>query len=181
MPQTSVPAVMTLGNAGQLADLHTASDGDVLSGTNTEAVASLPFGVLCTRDAVDGIKLPTTNAAVQNAAGVLVHENIFDVTTQLTDVTVNTNSQSAIKPGITGSVLRRGRIIVIPETGGLEAAAVRVRIAGAGQIGCFTAGAAVVGQTVNLGPAAKWIGVPVAGTPCVVEINAVNFSLSVAD
>lgn len=183
MPQTSVPAVMVIGSAGQLADLHTVSDGDVVSGTNTEASASIPFGVMCTRDTANdgGIKLAASLANVQNAAGILVNENIFDVTTQLDDVTVNTNAQSAIKVGVTGSVMRRGRIIVIPESSGAETAAVRVRTSGAGQIGCFTGGAAVVGQTINLGPAAKWIGAPVAGQPSVVEINAINLSLATAD
>lgn len=179
--QLSVPSTLPIGLAGQLADLQTVSDGDIASVTNTEATASIPFGILCTRDGVEGAKLVSNLATVQNAAGVLVHEHLHSPVDHLADVTVNTNVQSAIKPTVTGSALRRGRIIVIPETGGAETAAVRVRIGGAGQVGCFTAGAAVVGQTVNLGASARWIGAPVAGQPSVVEIDILNFGLATSD
>lgn len=179
--QTSVPSTLQAGLAGQLADFHTSTNGDIAAATNTEASASIPFGCLATRDGVEGAKLVSSLVTVQNAAGVLVLENTHSPIDHLSDVTVNTNVQSAIKPGVTGSFLRSNRIWVIPETGGAETAAVRVRIGGAGQVGCFTAGAAVAGQTVNLGAAARWIGAPVTGQPSVVEIDVLNFGLATAD
>lgn len=179
--QTTVPSTLPIGFAGQLADMHTVTDGDIVSVINTEASANIPFGVLCTRDGVEGAKLVTNLATVQNAAGVLVHGHGYRQDTEVAEVTVNTNVQGAIRPKTGAGALRRGRIIVIPETGGAETAAVRVRIGGAGQAGCFTAGAAVAGQTVNLGAAARWIGAPVAGQPSVVEIDVLNFGLATSD
>lgn len=179
MPQTSVPSTMTLGSAGQLADEFTASDGDSVAGTNEEASASIPFGCLAYRSSVDGVKLPTSLAQVKDAAGVLVKEEIFDLT-QLTDVTVHTNTQSAIKPGVTGAFLRHGRILVIPEATGTISSGVFVRIvAGTGSVGGFTT-VATVGQTVVLSSLARWLSTPTAGAPAVLEIDLTNVDLATA-
>lgn len=179
MPQTSVASTMTIGSAGQLADEHTASNGDVVAGTNEEASSSIAFGLLAYRSSVDGVKLPTSLALVKDAAGILVKEELFDLT-QLTDVTVHTNAQSAIKPGVTGSFLRRGRILVIPENTGTISSGVFVRIvAGTGSIGGFRT-AAVVAETVALTPLARWITTPTAGAPAVLEIDLTNVDLATA-
>jgi hypothetical protein len=178
MPQTSVPATMTLGSAGQLADEYSARAGDAIAGTNEEASASIPFGCLAYRFSDEGVKLPASLANVKAAAGVLVHEDLFD-TTQLTDVTVHTWLQSAIKPGVTGSFLRKARILVIPENTGTEASGVFVRIGGAGQLGSFrTTG--VVSETVVLTPLARWLSTPTAGAPAVLEIDLTNVDLATA-
>lgn len=179
MPQTSVPSAMTIGSAGQLADEYTASAGDVIAGTNEEASSSIPFGCLAYRSSVDGVKLPTTLALVKDAAGVLVKEEVFDLT-QLTDVTVHTNLQSAIKPGVTGSFLRRGRILVIPENTGTIASGVFVRIvAGTGSVGGFrTTG--VTSETVILSSLARWLTTPTASVPAVLEIDLTNVDLATA-
>lgn len=180
MAQTAIDSILPIGSAGQLADFFSVTDGDVIPGTNEEASAAIPFGCLTYRSSMEGIKLPTTLAHVKAAAGVLVHENRFD-TTQMTNVTVNTNLQSAINSGVIGNVVRHCRVIVIPEDTGTEASGVFVRISGAGQIGSFRA-SAVVGQTVALpvGTGAKWIGTPVAGTPSIVEINVLGFEAATA-
>lgn len=183
MTQTALDVPMVIGRAGQLADLVTAEDGDIVPGTNEEASNSIPFGCMATSSSAEGAKLPVALADVQNAKGVLVLEDMYDVTSQLTQVTVNTNLQDAIKPGVTGSFLRRGRIVVIPEATGTEASVVRVRIVvGAGAtIGAFTP-TAEVGKTVALGAAARWRGGgPTANTPSIVEIDATNFGLATAD
>jgi len=171
---------MVLGSAGQLADEFTVSNGDLIAGTNEEASASIPFGCLAYRSSVEGVKLPTTLAQAKDAAGILVKEEIFDNITQLTDVTVHTNPQSAIKPGVTGSFLRHGRIIVIPENTGTISSGVFVRIvAGTGSVGGFrTAG--VVGETVVLTQLARWLTTPTAGQPAVVEIDLTNIDLATA-
>jgi hypothetical protein len=170
---------MTLGSAGQLADEHTASAGDVVAGTNEEASAPIPFGCLAYRSSAEGVKLPTTLAQVKVAAGVLVKEELFDLT-QLSDVTIHANAQSAIKSGVTGSFLRRGRILVIPEATGTEASGVFVRIvAGTGDLGGFTT-TGTAGETVVLTPLARWIGTPTAATPCVLEIDLTNLDLATA-
>lgn len=176
MPQTAIDSLLPIGSAGQLADLFTVQDGDVIPGTNEEASLNIGFGLLTYRSSMEGIKLPTTLANVKAVAGILVQENLFDVTTQLVDATVHTFLQSAIKPGVVGNVLRRGRIIVIPENTGTEASSVFVRIvAGTGSIGGFRT-TAVVGETVLIPVVgAKWIGTPTAGTPSILEINVLGF------
>ena len=179
MPQTSVPSTMVLGSAGQLADEYSASTGDAIAGTNEEASSAIPFGCLAYRFSDEGVKLPTTLANCKAAAGVLIHEDHFD-TTQLSDVTVHTNAQSAMKPGATGSFLRRGRILVIPENTGTEASGVFVRIvAGTGSVGGFrTTG--VASETVVLTQCARWLSTPTAGAPAVLEIDLTNIDLATA-
>lgn len=179
MPQTSVPSTMVLGSAGQLADEFTAASGDIIAGTNEEASSPIPFGCVAYRSSEDGVKLPTSLAQFKDASGVLVEEDVFD-TSQLTDVTVHTNPQSAIKPGVTGSFLRHGRILVIPENTGTLSSGVFVRIvAGTGSVGGFrTAG--VVAETVVCTAFARWLTVPTAGQPAVVEIDLTNVDLATA-
>ncbi len=183
MAQTAIDSLMPIGSAGQLADFWTVTDGDVIPGTNEEAALNIPFGVLTYRSSMEGIKLPTSLAQVKAAAGVLVQENLFDVGTQLVDVTVNTFLQSAIKPGVNGNVLRRGRIVVIPEATGTEASVVRVRVvAGVGTnvtLGAFTP-TAEVAKTIAL-PNWKWIGTPTAGVPSYVEIDLITIVNATAD
>lgn len=178
MPQTTVPSTMTIGTAGQIADEWTAHNGDAFAGTNEEVAASIPFGCLAVRSSNEGVKLPTSLADVKLASGILIREELFDAL-QLTDVTVHTNAQSAIKPTVTGSFLRRGRIYVIPETTGTEASGVFLRKSGTGQLGSFRA-TAVVGETIVCTPFAKWIGTPTAGQPCVLEIDLNNVDLATA-
>lgn len=184
--QTALDNPMIIGRTGQLADAQATIDGDVVPGTNEESTNSIPFGCLATSSSAEGAKLPVALADVQNAKGVLVLEDIFDVTTQLSQVNVNnTVAVDAIKPGVTGSFLRKGRIYVVPEASGTEASAVRVRIvAGAGNnvtVGSWTP-TADVGKTVSLGAAARWRGGgPTANTPSIVEIDATNFGLATAD
>lgn len=184
MPQTSVLSPLAVGSAGQVADEFTATNGDAFAGTNEESSLSLGFGLLVTRSSNEGVKAPTTLAAVKAASGVLIREDLFDITTQLSDITVNTVVQSGIKPGVTGSCLRRGRIWVIPEATGTEASAVKVRIvAGASTnvtLGAFTV-TADAGKTVDISSLAKWIGTPTAATPSILEIDLTNLALATAD
>jgi hypothetical protein len=170
---------MTIGSAGQLADEYTVSAGDVVAGTNEEASSPIPFGCLAYFFSAEGVKLPTTLANVKVAAGILVHEELFDAS-QMTDVTVHANAQGSIKSGVTGSFLRRGRILVIPEATGTTASGVFVRIvAGTGSVGGFTT-TATVGQTVVLTPLARWLSTPTAGSPAILEIDLTNLDLATA-
>lgn len=171
--QTSVPNPLPIGRAGQLADTYTASDGDMYPGTNEEASNSIPFGVLATKSSTDGAKLPASVADLQAALGILVIADEFDTTTQLADVTVNTNVQSAIKPGVTAAFLRKGRIMVIPEATGTLASVPHVRFVSSGgntQLGSFTP-TAEVAKTATLTGIARWVTVPTLGQPTVLEID----------
>jgi hypothetical protein len=181
--QTTVETNPPIGVAGQLATEHDEHNALVDSGTNEEAAANIPFGVMCKRGTVKGrIKLPTAAADVLD--GILVHANEFDPESQLADATVNTNVQSAIKPGITGGLLKQGTILVIPEATNASAAAeVHMRIAASGgntQLGSFTP-TAEAAATVDLTPFARWVEPPVAGQPTPLWIDLVNSALAAVD
>lgn len=183
MTQTTVDSPAAIGVAGQLADLFTVKNGDVTAGTNEEAVNPIPFGVMVKKGtAVGRIKLPT--AAADVLLGILVHAQDYDDPTQLSNVTVNTNLQAAIKTGITGGLLRKGKILVIPEATGTEASQVHMRIVASGgntQLGSFTP-TAEAGKTVNCSSFARWCdGVPTLGQPSTLDIDLTNSALVVAD
>lgn len=181
--QTAVPSPLPLGRAGQLADTWSIESGDVFPGTNEEAVNALPFGVLCTKSSLDGAKMPTSVNDLKAALGVLVVADEFDYPTQLADVTVNTNVQSGIKPGITGAFLRKGRIMVIPEASGTLASIPHVRYVASGgntQLGSFTP-TLEVAKTATLVGIARWVTTPTAGQPTVLEIDLTGSEAIVTD
>jgi len=180
--QTAV-AASAIGRAGQVADTYSAESGDIVPGTNEEASNSLPFGVLCTRSSADGAKLPASVADLKASLGILVAADEFDYPTQLADVTVNTNVQSGVKPGVTAAFLRKGRIIVIPEATGTLASVPHVRYVASGgntQLGSFTP-TAEAAKTATLTGIARWITVPTVGTPTVLEIDLTGSEAIVTD
>lgn len=183
MTQTALEVPMAIGRAGQLADLYTVESGDILSATNEEASNVLPFGIFVTKSSTDGAKLPAALADVKAAAGVVVLADFFDSLSQISDVTVNTNLQSAVKPGVTVGVLRKGRIIVIPEATGTLASVPHVRFVASGgntQLGSFTPTAEAT-KTASLSGIARWITVPTLGQPTVLEFDLTNSETAVAD
>lgn len=183
MPQTALDNPMVIGRAGMLADLQATEDGDVVGATNEEASNNIPFGVFVTSSSLEGAKLPTSLADVQNGKGVVVLSDFFDLLTQLVDVTVNTNAQSAIKPTVSFAVARKARIMVIPEATGTEASGVHVRVVASGgntQLGSFTP-TLEVAKTIDISKFARWKGVPTLGLPSIVEIDCTNTALAAAD
>jgi hypothetical protein len=182
MTQTAVDTVAPIGLPGQLATEYDEHNARVDSGTNEEAAANIPFGILCKRGSAKGlIKLPTTAADVLD--GILVHADEFDYPSQIADVTVNTYDQSAIKPKVTGGLLKEGVVYVIPEANGAAAAGVHARIVASGgntQLGSFTP-TAEAGKTINLTPFARWVEPPVLGQPTPLWIDLANAALATAD
>lgn len=174
---------MAIGRAGQVADLYTAESGDILSATNEEASNPIPFGILATKSSTDGMKLPASVADLKASAGIVVLADFFDSLSQIVDVTVNTNLQSAVKPGVTAGVMRKGRIIVIPEATGTLASVPHVRFVASGgntQLGSFTPTAEAT-KTATLTGIARWITVPTAGQPTVLEIDLTGSEAIVTD
>lgn len=182
MTQTAVDDPAPIGIPGQLADAWTESEGDVGSGVIEEA-GGIPFGILTKKGTNAGqVKLPTTAADILE--GILVHADEYEVTTQLAAVTVNTYPQSAVVVDTPVGLLKKGRILVIPEATGTEASGVHARIVASGgntQLGSFTP-TAEVGKTVNISAFARWgEGGPVAGQPSILEIDLSNAVLATAD
>jgi len=183
MTQTAVDTVAPIGVPGQLATEWDEHNALVDSGTNEEAATNIPFGCLVKRGTAKGlIKLPTAAADVLD--GILVHADEFDFPSQVADVTVNTYDQSAIKPKVTGGLLKMGTILVVPEaTNAANGAQVHARIVASGgntQLGSFTP-TAEAGKTINLTPFARWVIPPVAGVPTPLWIDLTNSALATAD
>lgn len=169
--QDTVLSRMPIGIPGQLADLHTAEFGDVVSAVNDEAAAELPFGILVKHQAgaMDKAALPT---AIANLLGVTVFAHNFAKPVQLGD--------TGVKPDVSLGVLRKGRIYVTAVDAVTPADEVHVRIGGVGQKGSFQK-AAVVGETIDITAFAKWCGSAGAGGVVELEIDMTNAALATAD
>lgn len=173
--QDTVLDRMPIGIPGQLADLHTAEFGDVISSTNEEASAEIPFGLMVkegTGGSWDLAKLPTAAAGL---LGIVVFAQNFSKPTQLGD--------SGLKPGVTFGVLRKGRIYV--ELTGADAVTpaseVHVRVAGVGQKGSFSGGTGVAAETVDITGFARWAGSGTTGDIVALEIDMTNSASAVID
>lgn len=173
--QDEVLSRMPIGIPGQLADLHTAEFGDVISSTNEEASAEIPFGLMVkqgTGGSRELCKLPTAAAGL---LGVTVHAQNFAKPVQLGD--------DGIKPGVTVGVLRKGKIYVELNgaTAVTPASEVHVRVAGAGQLGSFSGGTGVAAETVDISAFARWCGSGSEGDVVAVEIDMTNSASAVID
>lgn len=112
--QTTYSESVTAAYAGMLAS----EDCDIISMTNVEASASMPFG--------RGVIFKATNTTDQDAlvpsaetdkvAGIVVHSHAYDRSwTNAAGTTVGELSATGLLPGTMLNVLRRGVIWVIAE------------------------------------------------------------------
>lgn len=172
--QTTVDNPALLGEPGQLADLHTTEFGDVVSVTNQEGAAAIPFGVAVKRGTVDGsAKLIATNADLLE--GVSVFSHLFDDPTQV--------SSAGLLPTTTFGVLRHGRIIVQSEDAITPVSEVHVRATANGgnvQPGAFRGTADGV-HTIDCTAFCKWRTSCGAGGLAVLEVDLSDASLAAAD
>lgn len=171
--QTEVNTQYPVGIAGQLADLHTAEFGDVVTVTSEEASAETRFGIMVKGGTADGSsKLLAATSDVP--IGIVVFAHNFAKPVQLGD--------DGLKPGITFGVLRRGRIWVVPEDAVTPASDVRIRcvVAGNEVKGAFRA-AQDLTDCIDISGFAKWITSADAGEPAILEIDMTNSGLAVAD
>jgi hypothetical protein len=173
MPQTEVESTMPIGIAGQLADLWTDENGDVVSATSEEASAEIPFGVCVQHGTADDGVLKLT-AIDDVLAGVVVHSHHFAKPYELGD--------TGLKPGVTFGLLRKGRIIVLPEDAVTPASTVHVRAVATGNevAGAFR-GTAQGTDTIEITAFAKWRTTADAGEPAVLEVDFTNVALADAD
>lgn len=174
--QTEVLARMPIGIPGQLADLHTAEFGDVVSATNEEAAAELRFGIMVKQGTVatdpDLVKVMTATNNV--LAGITVFAHNFAKPVQLGD--------TGLKPGVTFGLLRKGRIYVLTEDAVDPSDEVHVRAIAAGNevAGAFR-GTADGTDTIDITAFAKWLSAAGAGEVAVLEIDMNQASLATAD
>ena len=171
--QTEVLDRMPIGIPGQLADLHTAEFGDVMSVTNEEAAAEIPFGVMVKAGtADDSAKLLAANT--DKLRGITVFAHNFSKPVQLGD--------TGLKPGVTFGLLRKGRIYVRVEDAVTPASEVHVRAVAAGlEVKGAFRGTDDGTDTIDITAFAKFICSADAGEVAVVEVDMTNASLQVAD
>jgi hypothetical protein len=172
--QTAVNSQLPIGVAGQLADHHTETAGDVMPAINTEASDEIPFGCLMKKGTGDdGVeRLDAANNAI---AGISVHTNELSQPTQLGDV--------GVKPSATFGRLLEGHILVMVEEAVTPASAVRVRHGGVDLAaspqklpGGFRT-SAVAGETAVLS-AAKFLTSAGAGELAVLNVDLLTSTLT---
>lgn len=173
MPQTEIEETMPLGVAGQLADLYTSEHGDVVSATNEEASAELAFGLFVKKGTADNT-VKKLNAADNALEGVVVHSHGYHKPVEIGD--------TGLKPGVTMGILRKGRIIVLPETAVTPASEVHVRAVAAGEeIAGAVRATADGADTIDITGFASFRGSADAGEPVVLEIDMPNSALAAVD
>lgn len=172
MPQTEVKATMDLGVEGMLADLWTEENGDVGTVNNEEASAEILFGHMVAQGAADdGCLLLSEDTQLK---GVVVFSHLYSKPTELGD--------DGLKPGVTADVLKRGRMVVIPEDAVTPASEVHVRhtVNGATAKGAFR-GTKVSSETLDITALARWETSADAGEPAVLWIDLLAAGLTSED
>lgn len=172
--QTEVRAEMKLGIPGQLANEHSERTAEVVTRTSEEASASIPFGVFVQKGTDDG-DVKKLTATTNKLVGIVVWEANFTPVYQVDD--------TGLKPGVTMAVMRKGAIIVYPETAVIaHTSEVHVRAIAAGSEVAGAVRATADGtDTIDCTAFATWLTSADAGEPAVLEIDMANAALAVAD
>ncbi len=169
--QTEVKTEPDLGLPGQLADLFSASDADVVAKKSEEETASIPFGVMVAQGEEDDGVL---NLAANNdrLVGIVVHAHGYNRDSELDD--------DGLRPGCTFDVLNEGRIIVRVEDSVTPSSEVHVRAVTGGSSGYGEAGAETAGafrgtddgaDTINITEFARYTRSADAGELTIVDIT----------
>lgn len=133
MSQTTVLDAPLLGTPGDLADMFTATDGDIKTALNANASASIVFGTMVKRGTAERTMLTVSAQADKATAhGILTRAHHYS------EDEIETNSDTetdALKADALGGVGRTGDYVVLIEEDVDIGDAVRVRcVAGAGEI-----------------------------------------------
>lgn len=170
--QTSHPRVQPLAQAGTIADPSFVKHADSLR--NDHASAEIPFGVMvaASSDPGDGA-LPLT--ATDNVlAGIVVYDHAYARLAELGD--------TGLKPDVVMTVLKRGRIYVLPEETVVPGGAVRVRavVTGSEVAGAFRTTADST-DCIDISAFARWVRGGSSSSPAVLEIDMLFAQTAVAD
>jgi hypothetical protein len=173
MSQTSVTTAPKVGTPGEPADLYTAHNGMVTSGTSEEASAEIAFGLMVKAGTGDYGVLKLT-AVTNKLAGITVRAHDFG------DLELG---DTGVKPGATFGIARKGRWFVRIEENVTPASDVRVRavVTGNEVAGIFRATADST-DCIDLTALAKWVRTALAADGVAeLEIDLTNADLAVAD
>jgi hypothetical protein len=185
--QTVVRSAPPIGSPGDIADHHTATDGDIRSAVNEEASDSILVGTMVKRgSAVRTAKLLTDSH--ETPFGIVTRGHAHSVPSQLDGVEVATGVFfDGLKPGVEFGVGREGRYVVIIEDDVDLTDEVHVRaVAAAGEIAGAFSPSDLGADGINISAFAEWVegGIVDPDTGfgvAVVEIHMGLASLSVTD
>jgi hypothetical protein len=167
MPQTSVLSPLPIGVAGQLADLWTIENGDVISAISEEVSAALAFGIGVKKGAADDGVLNLT-AITDSFYGIIVYSPLFSQPDEL-----NATLGGLVPRAAHFGLLRMGRVFVFTETNVTPASSVFLRAIGTGPnplVGGFR-GTADSTNTIDISAVASWRTTASAGSLAVLEID----------
>lgn len=170
MPQTSVPAPLPIGVAGQLADAWTEANGDIISVISEEASAGLLFGIGVKKGTADDGVLNLT-AITEVLHGIIVYSPRFSIPDELVVAT------GLVPKTAHFGLLRMGRILVFTETAITPASSVFLRAIATGPnplVGGFR-GSADSTNTIDISAVASWRSTAGAGALAVLEIDLLGF------
>jgi hypothetical protein len=133
MSQTTVLDAPLVGSPGDIADLHTATDGQIVTATNANASAAIVIGTMVKRGTVERSMLTlAAQADKATAHGVLTRAHSYTEDEVTTNADTETDELAA---DATGGVGRTGDYVVLIEEDVDIGDVVRVRcVAGAGEI-----------------------------------------------
>lgn len=174
MSQIAVSTAPQFGLPGDIADLHTARNGQISTGTSEETSAEIPFGTMTVAGTADyGVRKPT--AVTNTLRGIAVRAHDFAIGLELGD--------AGLKPGATFGVGRKGRFFVRIEQDVTPSSDVRVR--------CVATGAEIAGafratedstDCIDISALARWVRTAFAAEGVgELELDMTNIDLAVAD
>ncbi len=185
--QTVVKSAPDVGSPGDLADLSTATDGDILSATNEESTASLIVGTMVKRGTGGGLaKLLTDSHEIPY--GIVTRGHHLSSPTEIAAVEVDTDVfYDGLKPGVTFGLGRTRRYNVLIQESVDVGDEVHVRaVATTGEVAGAFAKSDLGADGINCSAFCEWVeGGEVDGETgfgtAVVEINMGLASLSTTD
>lgn len=188
MGQTVVLSTEPVASPGDLADLHTAADGDIISAVNSESTASLIVGTMVKVGSAAGTALKLTSSHEgSKMLGVVVRGHAHTTPDEIDAVEVVTDVYyDGLKPGVPIGIVRSGRVAVIIEEDVAFSDAVHVRcVTDTGKfVGTFgkTDGGNYTAQLTNCRYCGDYEADDVTGFGvAIVEINPGFGPLSVTD
>jgi len=167
--QSSYSRTMTAAYAGMLAD-----DGehDIIPMLNSEASASIPFGVGVKKGTGDSDAL-LPSAETDEIVGFTVHGHNYTIGTTTSDL----DSNGDMRPGCVMNVLRKGRIWVTARKGAVVAFASRLwvrAVAGGGEYLGAAEDADDGTDTIDCTKQGQFITSGAADALVVLEVNFLN-------
>jgi hypothetical protein len=114
MPQTVVNSAPPIGTPGDLADLHTATDGDILSASNSEAADPIVVGTMVKRGTAEGLALKLSDS--HDTPFGIVTRSHYATPSDLETLEVDTDVFfDALNPDVMMGIGRTGRYYVLIE------------------------------------------------------------------